>query len=286
MARSRTFIPAALEDNPDLARTNYASVLAALPAELRAAYKEGRFDAAFRDDEYQVIPTAWIEAAQARWTPEPERALAMTAIGLDVAQGGEDKTVLAARYAGWYAPLVRRNGSETRDGNAVAGLVVAHRRDRCPVIVDVGGGWGGDTVARLKDNGVPVVGFNGANASSGRTANGQLKFANKRAEAWWRMREALDPTQEQGSPIRLPPDASIKADLAAGRWRLTPRGILIEDKNQIRQRLGRSPDDGDAIVMALSEGDRAIEREIRRARFGGQMPQVNLGYAHLKERRG
>jgi hypothetical protein len=38
--------------------------------------------------------------------------------------------------------------------------------------------------------------------------------------------------------------ASIKADLAAPRWELTPRGIKIEDKQEIRKRLGGSPDDG------------------------------------------
>jgi hypothetical protein len=36
-ARSRTFIRATLSDNPDLARTGYASVLAGLPEELRRA---------------------------------------------------------------------------------------------------------------------------------------------------------------------------------------------------------------------------------------------------------
>ena len=42
-ARSRTFIRATLSDNPDLARTNYASVLASLPEELRRAYRDGDF---------------------------------------------------------------------------------------------------------------------------------------------------------------------------------------------------------------------------------------------------
>jgi NADPH:quinone reductase-like Zn-dependent oxidoreductase len=50
---------------------------------------------------------------------------------------------------------------------------------------------------------------------------GGLKFCNRRAEDWWRMREALDPGQEFGSAIALPPDASIKADLAAPRWEMT-----------------------------------------------------------------
>src|SRR5579871_1757106 len=86
------------------------------------------------------------------------------------------------RHGGWYAPLVRKPGHETRDGSAVAAAVVALRRDRCVVVVDVDGGWGGDTVARLKDNGIPVTGFKGAGASQAKARNRQLGFYNKRAE--------------------------------------------------------------------------------------------------------
>jgi hypothetical protein len=282
-ARSRTYIPARLADNPDLSRTDYASVLAGLPEELRRAYRDGNFSAAMRDDDFQVIPTAWITAAQGRWRAEAGRRAPMTAIGLDVAQGGADHTVLAARHGGWYAPLVRKPGHATRDGSAVAAAVVAIRRDRCPVVVDIGGGWGGDTVARLKDNGIPVLGFNGSKASTAKTRDGQLTFYNRRAEAWSRMREELDPNQHGGSTLALPPDASVKADLAAPRWKLTARGILIEDKDEIRKRLGRSPDEGDAIVMCLSEGTRAAAAELRRAERGARPERANVGYAHLKD---
>ncbi len=257
LARSRTYIPARLADNPDLYRTGYAAVLAGLPEELRRAYRDGNFAAGLKDDDFQVIPTAWIEAAQHRWRADAGRGIAMTAIGLDIAQGGTDYTVLAARHSAWYAPLVRKPGHETRDGSAVAAAVVALRRDRCAVVVDVDGGWGGDTVSRLKDNGIPVVGFRGSGKTNAKTRDRQLGFCNKRAEAWWRMREELDPGQDGGAMLALPPDASVKADLAAPRWELTARGIKIEDKNQIRKRLGRSPDEGDAIVMCLSEGTRA-----------------------------
>lgn len=281
-ARSRTYIPAKLADNPDLQNTGYGAVLAGLPEELRRAYRDGDFSAGLRDHDYQVIPTAWIEAAQQRWRPDGGLRIAMTAIGLDVAQGGADKTVLAARHGGWYAPLVRKDGRDTRDGSAVAAAVVALRRDRCPVVVDVGGGYGGDTVARLKDNGIPVLGFNGANASIAKTRDGQLHFYNKRAEAWWRLREELDPGQHGGAAVALPPDPSIKADLAAPRWQLTTRGIKIEDKDDIRKRLGRSPDEGDAIVMCLSEGARAAAAELRRARAGERPERAGVGYGHMK----
>jgi hypothetical protein len=206
------------------------------------------------------------------------------AIGLDVAQGGNDATVLAARYGGWYAPLVRKPGKETRDGSDVAAMVAAARRNQCPVIVDVGGGYGGGTLLRLKDNGIPAVGFNGAHRSTAKTRDGQLAFCNKRAEAWWRLREELDPDQEFGSAIALPRDASIKADLAAPRWELTTRGIKIEDKDQIRKRLGRSPDDGDAIVMCLAEGARAAARQLRAQRSQERPQRANVGYTHMKQR--
>jgi hypothetical protein len=135
---------------------------------------------------------------------------------------------------------------------------------------------------RLSDNGIVAVGFNGARGSIAKTRDGQLSFANKRAEAWWKFREALDPDQEFGSAISLPPDASIKSDLAAPRWELTPRGIKIEDKDEIRRRLGRSPDDGDAIVMCLSEGARAAARQMREQRRPPRPERANVGYADVK----
>ena len=116
---------------------------------------------------------------------------------------------------------------------------------------------------RLQDNGIKPTSFNGANESVEKTNDGQLAFANKRAEAWWKFREALDPDQPDGSAIALPPDPELRADLCAPAWKLTQRGILLESKSgssefgNLRQRLGRSPGRGDAVVMAWSEGEAA-----------------------------
>jgi uncharacterized protein len=57
------------EDNPDLARTGYAASLAALPEELRRAYRDGDVSVGIRDTDFQVIPTAWVLAAEARRIP-------------------------------------------------------------------------------------------------------------------------------------------------------------------------------------------------------------------------
>ncbi len=277
MARSRTFIPSRLSDNPDLSGTGYASVLAALPDELRRAYRDGDFGVSLKDAAFQVIPTSWIVEAQNRWTPALPEGFAMTAIGGDVSFGG-DTTQLAPRYGGWFAPLVSIVGEDTKDGSLVAARIVQIRRDRCSVVIDMGGGYGGAVSLRLADNGIEPIPFNGANSSVERANDGSnLQFANKRAEAHWRLREALDPNQEGGSIIALPPDAELKADLAAPTWKLTPRGILVESKEDIRKRIGRSPDKGDAVVMCWSEGQAAQRLK------GMPMPSMaNRGYGEMK----
>lgn len=253
---SRTFIPAALSDNPFLVNTGYQGKLDSLPEPIRSAVRDGNFMATRRDADMQVIPTAWIIAAQSRWSSEGHKGAAMTAMALDPAGGGRDSAELAYRYGGWYGPLVSAQGEETADGSATAAMVVKHRRDNCPVVVDVGGGYGGAVTLRLKDNGIQHTGFNGASRSTGHTRDGKLAFVNKRAEAWWRMREELDPDQEGGTAIALPPDPELRADLSAPTWELKASGIQIESKDDIRKRLGRSPGKGDAVVMALDIGNR------------------------------
>jgi len=94
---------------------------------------------------------------------------------------------------------------------------------------------------------------NFAEGTTTRDKSGQLGFVNKRAEFYWRMREALNPAD--GENLALPPDRELRADLCAPKWKLAARGIQIESKDDIVKRLGRSTDCGDAVVMARYEGD-------------------------------
>lgn len=258
LARSRTFIPSSLKDNPDLLATGYAATLAALPEEYRAAYRDGDFGTALRDDAFQTIPTAWVHAAQQRWQRVPPIGVPMCAMGVDVAQGGNDRTVLAPRHDGWFAPLIEVPGKLTPDGKTVGGLVVTHRRDGAKIIIDIGGGWGGDAYAHLRENGVDAVSYMGVKTSDRRTQDNTLKFTNVRTEAYWRFREALDPSQPQGSPIMLPVDSELLSDLCAPKYEITARGIAIESKEALVKRIGRSPDKGDAVVMAWYDGMKRI----------------------------
>jgi hypothetical protein len=288
LAVSRTFIRAKLSDNPDLERTGYGDRVDSMSTEdNRRAYREGDFTVGLRDARRQVIPTAWIEAAQARWRPQPPKGSRMTAQAVDIAQGGGDLTVLASRYGGWYAPLVCAPGIETKTGKDVLLIVVQHRRNRCPVVIDLGGGWGGDAAIAMAEQGIDSFAFNGVKASIAKTRDHKLGFLNQRAEAWWRLREELDPDQEGGSIVELPPDALLKADLAAPLFEVTRQGIQIETKDDIKDRLGRSPDRGDAVVMCAAPGDKAARTMVRRGQDGGGRPaQANVGYAAMKAKLG
>lgn len=277
---SRTFIPAKLSDNPYLAKTDYQAKLDGLPEPIRSAVRDGNFMASRADDPWQVIPTQWVVAAQARWKEDGWHQLQMTAAGLDIG-AGRDETVLAMRYGGWYAPVQTVKGEHAKDPAHAASLVVKHRKHGCPIVVDVGGGFGGASLVLFKENGIPHRAFNGAGRSTAHSRDGRLAFVNKRAEAWWRFREELDPDQEGGSIIALPPDPQLRADLTAPTWEQRTNGIQVEAKEDIKKRLGRSPDRGDAVVMALSEGSAAVAAA---AVSRNGPPKVLRGYDKIKRR--
>ena len=283
VARSRTFIRAALSDNPDLAQTNYDSVLAALPERERLAYREGLFSASMVDQLGQAIPTDWVQLAQDRWTSKPEEAIPMCAIGVDCTGGGKDPMVMAPRYDAWFAPLIEIPGREfdiEKMGQQAAGHVVAVRRNKALVVIDLGGGYGSSTYEQLRENEIECYGYKGSESFGGRARDSKLAFRNTRSAAIWRFREALDPSQPGGSDIALPDDAELVADLTSPTYEVVSGKICIESKEHVCERLGRSTDKGDAVVMCWFQGPRhetnALEfiETQQRHRKRGQAPKV------------
>ena len=68
-----------------------------------------------------------------------------------------------------------------------------------------------------------------------------------RAYLYWMMRESLNPIT--GDNVELPPDEELAQDLASATFEITRTGILIESKDDIKKRLGRSPDKGDSCLL-------------------------------------
>ena len=221
----------------------------------------GNFLAARQDQDFQVIPTQWVRDAMERWkaNPNPPAGVPMCAMGCDMVMGGKDDAIIAPRYDYWFDKFVAIPGKDVPDGN-LGGHIIINRKDNALVIIDMGGGYGGATWNCLKDNlGTHNLrSYKGAESGVGRTKDRQLGFINKRSSSIWALRDALDPSQLGGSCICLPPDPLLLADLTAPTFEITPRGIKVESKEEVCKRLGRSPDRGDAVVMANAEGVRGL----------------------------
>ena len=254
---SRTFIPGNLLDH--YKDSEYEATLQALPEPLRSQLLFGDFSIIEDDQARQVIPTSWIRAAQHRWEQMERPDVPLRGLSVDVSRGGKDQTVLSKRYGNYFEALYKYPGSEMKTGQDVAAVVVenlAADEQGTRVVVDIAG-IGSSPYDVLTSQGYDVDGFNSGESSPYTDAAGNLNFINRRAEAWWKFREALDPNS--GEDIALPPDPEIIADLAAPTWKLATRGIQIEEKDAIKKRLGRSPDCGDAVVMNYNIDTRAGE---------------------------
>jgi hypothetical protein len=256
--RSRTFIPARVDDNPYYRDSGYKAQLQALPEPLRSQLLYGDFSVGVDDDPWQVIPTEWVRLAQARWTEKYIDTL--DAVGVDVARGGKDNTVIAKRTGCYIHPLVVVPGTATPDGPTVAAMVAREVVGHGSPVVNVDViGVGGSVVDTLRKDysHISSVGVNAAEGSEKRDKSGKLKFANKRAELYWTFREMLDPAS--GFDIELPDDRRLFVDLCSAKWSITARGIQVESKEDIHKRIQRSTDFGDAVLLAFADMQAAVQ---------------------------
>jgi hypothetical protein len=252
--KSRTFIPARLTDNPIYMATGYMSTLQSLPEPLRSQMLYGDFMAGVEDDIWQVIPTKWAEAAQARWKDRHPKG-EMLQQGVDVARGGPDNTIISNRHldpqAGnpwWFDRLKLVPKEMTDDGDKCASQVLLHRRDDAPINIDVIG-VGASPYDSLRRAGAQVWGVNVAvPAMRASDKTGALLFFNLRSDLWWAFRELLDPIHDTG--VALPPDPDLVAELCAPRWSLSGKTIKVESRDDIVKRIGRSHDRATAVILA------------------------------------
>ncbi|MBW3637363.1 MAG: terminase [Armatimonadetes bacterium] len=261
--RSRTFIPALLSDNPLLEKTGYRATLQGLPEPLRSQMLYGDFRAGMKDSAWQVIPTAWVDAAIERGKAKPASDVPLTALGVDPSRGGDDFTI-APRYGNWFGPIqvhTRETVGGEIDGPVGAKLVMDKHHEGATINVDAIG-IGSSVYDSLKDlPNLTVHAINAAAAAKEFDARGnevpmtdktgRFKLTNIRTATLWKLREALDP--ESGEGICLPDDDELRADLTAPTYRVTAAGYVVEPKHgpgSISERLGRSPGKGDAVALA------------------------------------
>lgn len=215
-----------------------------------------------------VIPLEWLDAANERWkdleAASKLKSNLLTAVAADVAsEEGSDKTVIAERYGDVLSRIEVYPDITTLDTARKVKAILDYspnkgsRRPPIAVIDAIGVGTG--AVEHLREQGVSVDAFMGSQKALHQDKTGELTFLNRRAEAWWHLRDLLNPAF--GEEIAIPPIPELQGDLLAPKYDQTASGaIKIEDKDDIRVRLGRSPDQGDAVTMAFNARvDRSVD---------------------------
>ena len=205
--------------------------------------------AEFGGEEDGCVPLSWVEAAMERWRElkEEGRLGRVSIVSADIGDTGSDDTVLAMRAGDHIVELIRfPDGSTMQHAERIAARVP----NGGGAIIDsigVGAGVHARVKQLLKGR---TSGFVASQGTKRKDKSGQMGFINKRAAAWWNMREILEPP----STIALPDDALLLGELAAPKWREAAGGkIQVESKAEIRKRIGRSTDSADAVIMGFWE---------------------------------
>lgn len=170
-------------------------------------------------------------------------------LGLDVARFGPDTTMAARAYAAGVRDLHRFRKASIPD-TADWAVALFRQLGSRSMRVDADGLGSGvyDLAAQRLGDRVVDMHF-------GATAKDPERFFNAKAEWAWHTRMLMDPKRE-GGPIAMPRDDGLGVQLTACRWTQDRRGrIQVEPKDDLKKRIGRSPDEMDAAVYSLARLD-------------------------------
>jgi hypothetical protein len=208
-----------------------------------------------------LIPQQWIEAAMERYMErhgqEPMDFDAFRVLGADVAGMGRDSSAFVERQGEWCSAFESHNSGGAANHMEVAGQIAARRRrhPKMYVSIDTIGEGAGVYSRCLEVESEPkyIISCKYSEAAKdyrGRELTdltGENKFANMRAYLHWCVRNWLNPVNKTGA--MLPPNERFIEEATEIRWKFRSDGrIIIEPKEDIKKRLGRSPDLFDALA--------------------------------------
>jgi hypothetical protein len=189
--------------------------------------------------EDQLIKLSWVVEAQNRIL---EQKNPITVAGLDPARRGGDSSVLLIRSGNKIVSIQRWQGQDLASLADRVGIALREWDVQFCYVDEIGIGAGLLDFGRR--NGMPLIGVNVA-----RTAIQRTRFANLRAECWWRVRELL-----REGRLEIPNDNLLQGDLITPRYYPDNyQRIALESKDEIRARIKRSPDTGDALALSYAQ---------------------------------
>lgn len=203
------------------------------------------------DSEWQVVRGSDVAACRiGRDEPHPAEQLLPVELGVDVG-GGSDETVIRERR-GMVAGREWRKHTDRPEEIAPLVKMAIRESGATKVKIDsIGVGFG--VIGELRNDptlrGVQIVGVN-----VGEKASRPDRFANLRAEIWWEVGRMLSERRGWDLSSMENADATV-AQLLEPQWDTDPTGrIRVEKKEEVIKRLGRSPDNADALLLAFYAG--------------------------------
>lgn len=194
-----------------------------------------------------VIPLALIEGAQEAWSSvDPTTEEGELRIGLDVARSGDDESVIQpvrGRFA--HANTALRNQTGPSLGAAALDTAQRLRRGAETITINVDIiGVGASAYDWLTEHAPEHVNVRAVNVASKATTERHAKLRDQLA---FGLREWL----EDGGVI--PPGADeVRSDAVALTYSFDTRGkYKVTSKDELKSTLGRSPDHGDALMLAI-----------------------------------
>lgn len=198
-----------------------------------------------------VVPLSWVQSAVDRWHEWNDAGRRVLdephTMGVDVARGGDDRTVFAMRSGRVITDVLsyfRIPTTETADN-----ILLETRGHAVHIETDGGLGAAVYDILKTKRHTLKLFPITVGGKTYRRDRSGELRFADVRSAMWWNMRELLHPTFGEG--ICLPDDEQLIGELIAPTWENNGGVIRVEKKKEIKKRIGRSTDYADAVCLAF-----------------------------------
>lgn len=188
-----------------------------------------------------LITPKMVREAQERELPGIETG----AFGGDVARMGVDKSCVYRDRGGVIRRVAEWSKANTMTTAGKFKLILDEKGQSVPMYIDLVG-VGAGVYDRLAEQNCNVMPFDG-----GAKPYDDTRFVNRRAEAYWELRDAF----EEGLIDLDPRDDELANELVSMKWAVDSRGrIKVESKDDMRKRGLPSPDHADAVMMACQRG--------------------------------
>jgi len=197
-----------------------------------------------------LIPYSWVELANDRWRKQHNEVLqGYRKIGADIAGMGRDKTVICHRFNDFVKSFDVYQSDGAANHMHIAGILKNYCNGLTSIYIDTIG-EGAGVYSRLIEQNCSKWVYSCKFSEGGhglKDATGQVEFANMRAYLFWMIRDWLNPAFN--SRACLPPISELTQELTEVRYEFQSNGkLIIEPKDDIKLRLGRSTDYMDALA--------------------------------------